>query len=91
MSAESLNVCCEHSAEDHGPRKNGTISCDQHGFQSECSCISQMLLCLNDWTMSFDNYIQTDVIYMDFAKALDSVPHKRLLLKLKQFDICAKT
>ncbi len=72
-------------------RKNGTISCDQHGFQSECSFISQMLLCLNDWIMSFDNYIQTDVIFMGLAKAFDSVPHKRLLLKLKQVDICAKT
>lgn len=50
-----------------------------------------MLLCLNDWAMSFDNYIQTDVIYMDFVTAFDSVPHKRLLLKLKQVDIPAKT
>ena len=70
--------------------KNGTINCNQHGFQAKCSCVSQMLLCLNDWTSSFDNYIQTDVIYLDFSKAFDSVPHKRLLMKLKQVGIRGK-
>ncbi len=30
---------------------------------------------------------QLDVIYLDFLKALDTVPHKRLLLKLKAHGI----
>lgn len=54
-------------------QKNETITCHQHGFQAKCSCITQLLSCLNDWTESFDKHIQTDVIYMDFAKAFDSV------------------
>ena len=53
-------------------QENGTISCHQHGFQSGCSCVSQLLLCLNDWSESYDKHIQTDIIYMDFAKAFDS-------------------
>ena len=31
-----------------------------------------------------------DTIYFDFAKALDSVPHERLLAKLKSYDINGK-
>ena len=67
--------------------KNGTISCDQHGFQDKCSCVTQLLECLNDWTINFEEGVQTDVIYLDFAKAFDTVPHKRLLIKLKNCGI----
>ena len=48
-------------------QENGTITCHQHGFQSGCSCVTQLLACLNDWTDSYDKHIETDVIYMDFA------------------------
>ena len=50
----------------------------------KCSCITQLIECLNDLTNNFDNKIQTDAIYFDFAKAFDTVPHKRLILKLQQ-------
>ena len=70
--------------------KNKTISCHQHGFQSRCSCISQLLECLNDWTDNYDNSIPTDVIYLDFAKAFDTVPHKRLIHKLRAYGIRGK-
>ena len=66
---------------------NKTISCDQHGFQDRCSCITQLLECLNDWTLNFDEGVQTDIIYLDFSKAFDTVPHKRLLIKLKNCGI----
>ena len=34
---------------------------------------------------------QTDVIVMDFAKAFDKVPHKRLLYKLDFYGISGST
>ena len=30
--------------------RNRIISCHQHGFQRMCSCITQLIECLNDWT-----------------------------------------
>ena len=32
--------------------RNRIISCHQHGFQSMCSCITQLIECLNDWTIN---------------------------------------
>ena len=61
---------------------NNIISCDQHGFQQKCSYVSQLLECMNDWTQTYDLSESTDVIYLDFAKAFDTVAHMRLLAKL---------
>ncbi len=59
--------------------KNNLISCHQHGFQEKCSCVSQLLECLQDWMDGIDARDGVDVVYLDFAKAFDSVPHTRLL------------
>jgi len=41
-------------------------------------------------TDSLDNQDNVDVIYLDFAKAFDKVPHGRLLDKLKSHGIEGK-
>ena len=32
---------------------NKLISCHQHGFQKMCSCVTQLLECLFDWTKAY--------------------------------------
>ncbi|MEN8123309.1 MAG: reverse transcriptase family protein [Bacteroidota bacterium] len=71
-------------------QRNNTINCVQHGFQDKCSCVTQLLDCLNDWTINFDQSRETDIIYLDFKKAFDTVPHQRLLHKLRQVGVRGK-
>ena len=59
---------------------------NQHGFIPRRSCCTQ-LRALNNWTLSLDEHLSTDVIYFDFSKAFDSVPHARLLWKLQAYGI----
>ncbi len=68
------------------------LSCNQHGFQAGKSCLTNLLHCLNDWTVSIDKQPKegTDIIYTDFQKAFDCVQHKRLLFKLSKYGINGK-
>ena len=63
------------------------FSDNQHGFLPNKSCTTQLLTAMNHWTESLNSGYATDIIYFDFKKAFDSVPHHRLLLKLKSYGI----
>ena len=63
----------------------------QHGFRSSRSCETQLVSFIQELAKNSDDNIQTDVIVMDFAKAIDKVPHKRLLYKLKYYGIETNT
>ena len=67
--------------------KNDLFSDAQHGFVPGRSCMTQLLTVLENWTLTIDTGHPVDVIYLDFKKAFDSVPHQRLLTKLKSFGI----
>ena len=45
---------------------------------------------MEEVTEAIDRGEEVDVIYLDFAKAFDKVPHKRLLSKLKGYGIKGK-
>ena len=47
---------------------------------------------MESWTKALDNGYGLDVVglYLDYRKAFDSVPHQRLLEKLKEFEIKGK-
>ena len=47
------------------------------------SCVTQLLHVMELWTEFIDQGNPDDIIYFDFRKAFDSVPHVRLLLKLQ--------
>ena len=62
--------------------KHNIILHFQHGFQLGLSCESQLIETVHDWITAIDNKTQIDAILLDFAKAFDKVPHKRLLSKI---------
>lgn len=67
--------------------KNKLINENQHGFVQGRSCTTQLLDVMDTWTRIIDEGGSVDVIYMDFQKAFDTVPHKRLLTKVKAHGI----
>jgi hypothetical protein len=66
---------------------NNLLNTAQHGFRSGRSCVTNLLYAHQYWTKCLDNKIAVDTIYFDFSKAFDSVPHKRLLYKIRNFGI----
>ena len=70
--------------------ESNLLSPFQHGFISHRSCTTNLLATLDAWTEMIDSGSSVDAIYLDFSKAFDSVPHLRLLEKLKAYGICEK-
>lgn len=63
------------------------ITNSQHGFLRRRSCVTQLLSVLHAIGQSLDKNIQTDVVYLDFAKAFDTVDHQILLHKLASYGV----
>ena len=61
--------------------KNKLFSKKQFGFISGRSTTLQLLKVMNEWTEILDNGGSIDSVYMDFMKAFDKVPHKKLIKK----------
>ena len=59
----------------------------QHGFTPGRSCITNLLEFLEEITQNIDEGNPCDIIYMDFQKAFDKVPHARLIKKLEKHGI----
>jgi hypothetical protein len=69
--------------------ENNRIGKHQHGALKHRSTVTSLLDSLNRWTEAFDepSVPGIDVLYLDFQKAFDSVPLRRLLSKLEHAGI----
>ena len=59
----------------------------QHGFRSNHSCQTQLVNFIDEIQRSMNAPQQSDLLFIDFSKAFDTVPHRRLLNKLKFYGI----
>ena len=75
------DALCDHLV------KNNLLSKNQFGFCKGRSCVSQLLVTMEEWFQSLDKDIPVDAAYLDFRKAFDSVPHKRLISKLSGYGV----
>ena len=69
---------------------NKLINASQHGFSKGRSCATNLLEFLDKVTKVVDEGKPLDVIFLDFAKAFDKVPIKRLLKNLYAHGIRGK-
>ena len=67
--------------------KHKLINSSQHGFLKSKSCLTNLLCFFEEITKWVDEGSPVDIIYLDFQKAFDKVPHQRLILKLKSHGI----
>ena len=65
--------------------KHKLINHSQHGFLKARSCLTNVLCFFEEITKWVDEGSPVDIIYLDFQKAFDKVPHQRLILKLKSY------
>lgn len=66
---------------------NNIIRDSQHGFTKGRSCLSNLLDFLEEVVEGLEEESPVDIIYLDFAKAFDKVPHVRLAKKLEACGI----
>ena len=66
---------------------NNLILESQHGFRSGRSCLTNLLDFFHDMFSIYDNSRAIDILYLDFQKAFDKVPHKRLMAKVRSLGI----
>ena len=67
--------------------KHNLITSSQHGFLKARPCLTNILCFFEEITKWVDDGSPVDIVYLDFQKAFDKVPHQRLLLKLKAHGI----
>ena len=84
-----LESIIEDSIQEH-LISNNLILPNQHGFTAGRSCATQLLTAINYWTKTLEDGHSIDVLYFDFAKAFDSVPHNRLIAKLQGLGITGR-
>jgi len=74
----------------HHLEDNHLITDSQHGFRKGRSCLTNLLEFLDKVTGCIYIGENVDIVFLDFAKAFDKVPHKRVIMKMRSYGIRGK-
>ena len=68
--------------------KANHLACkEQHGFSKGKSTTTNLLEALNIWSEAVMHGIPVDILFLDYSKAFDTVPHRRLVKQVESFGI----
>lgn len=67
--------------------ENKLFSKRQYGFLPRRSTVLQLINVMDEWNRIMDDGGVVDVAYCDLEKAFDTMPHRRLLEKVKSYGI----
>ena len=68
--------------------KSNSLQCpQQHGLTTGRSTTTNLLEAVNIWSEALSHNVPVDVIFLDYAKAFDTVPHIRLGNQIETFGI----
>ena len=59
----------------------------QYGFIQGHSSETQLIIVVEDILYAVDQHEKVDLVLLDFCKAFDTVPHRRLLSKLSSYGV----
>ena len=66
----------------------GVLTDCQHGFRAKLSTETQLICTIHDIASAIQSNKTIHAAILDFSKAFDKVPHRRLLKKLDRDDMC---
>ena len=90
-------LCCkvmEHIVLSHISKHlnaNNILLDSQHGFCVTLSTVTQLISSCQYWTTTIQSRGQVDVVFLDFSKAFDKVPHCHLSVNLSYYGINGST
>ena len=67
--------------------QHNILTDSQHGFRAKRSTETQLIQTIHDISKSLDKKETVDMAILDFTKAFDKVPHKRLIHKINYYGI----
>ena len=67
--------------------QSARLSNTQFGFRANHSIVSLLLSAVHDWSLCLELRNSVHCVFLDFAKAFDSVAHEHLLIRLQGIGI----
>ena len=67
--------------------KNKLLLASQHGFMQGRSCLTNLIEFFHYMLTEYDQCRAIDILYFDFKRAFDKVPHRRLMKKVRALGI----
>ena len=72
-------------------QSRGLLADAQHGFRpAGRSCATQLMMAIEEWGCMLEKGEPVGILYLDLARAFNTVPPRKLLRKVEEYEIGGK-